>query len=160
MKFLVSGTHTTGTNVLASKNDLHGRFKITKCALLTCGDRVTFWWPCRCTGMFCWCYPVDGTVPNSITWHFDWFLKGGIILKINSKADKWIWSISGIILTGENWKYLRNPFLYHFVHNKTYTKWPGIEPKCPWWQWVVVNNLHVHWFITNYIFQWKIKVMQ
>jgi hypothetical protein len=45
--------------------------------------------------------------------------------------DGWMWSIGGMIMTGEKHNRERNLSQCHFIHQKSHIDWPGIEPWPP-----------------------------
>jgi hypothetical protein len=47
--------------------------------------------------------------------------------KSNSKMNEWVWSIDGMILTGEDQK-------CHFLHHKFHMDWSGTEPEPVRWE--------------------------
>jgi hypothetical protein len=55
-------------------------------------------------------------------------------LHCSSNNDMSMESHGGIILTGENWRTLKNLSLCHFVHHKSNTEWHGSEPGYPRWE--------------------------
>ena len=44
---------------------------------------------------------------------------------------EWVWSIGGMVLTGENLSGTNLPQCYFFQH-KSHMDWQGIEPGPPW----------------------------
>jgi hypothetical protein len=59
--------------------------------------------------------------------------------------NKWVWSISGMILMGKLAYLETNLSQCHFVSHKSYMDWPGIEPRALHWEAVWIPTSAVVW---------------
>jgi hypothetical protein len=57
---------------------------------------------------------------------------------------EWVWSIGGMILTGEIWSTGDKSVPVPLVHHKSHMDWSGIEPRYDLWNLKICQPIHRH----------------